>query len=332
MRQTDTVPALPATESAAHLLTNNIPVFSEHETVKAVEVTLHQRSHEYESINYVYILDDHNRLTKVLSVKELFQLQSSTVLAEVPFARRLISARASTDQERVAQLSRKHGIRAVPVVDKAGVFLGAVTANTITDILFKESTEDALRAGGTGKFHDPVESMRAGSVWLHVQKRLPWLLVGLVGGFLAALVVERFEGTWREHLVLAAFIPTIVYVADAVGAQSQTIFIRAMALPQGFNIRRYLVREVWVGLSLAAALGGLVTLVSWLWLGSGVVSAILGITILGTVIVSMVVAISLPALFERLHFDPAIVSGPSATVLRDILSLLIYFAVISLLL
>ncbi len=116
-------------------------------------------------------------------------------------------------------------------------------------------------------------------------------------------------------------------MADAVGAQTQTIFIRSLAIDHKLNFKKYVRREIIVGLALALVLGITIFLVSSFWQNSLLIGLIVGISFFLTILTAIGIALALPFLFSKIKLDPAITSGPFATIIRDILSLLIYFAV-----
>lgn len=318
-------------ESAGKLMVKNMPTVAESSTVEDVENLLSEKANEFESINYIYILDKNQKLTGVISIKELFRSPKKKRVKNLS-PNKIISARAHTDQEKVVLLALKHNLKQVPVIDKNGFFLGAVSSDTILKILNAENIEDVLRSSGTIKMENAAVNIIQAGAWLHFRKRLPWLILGLAGGILAAFVVDFFEVALKKQIMLAAFIPAIVYIADAVGSQTQTIFIRSLALDENLNLKKYIFREVRVNFSLSIVLGIIAALFSFIWLKSQALSLVLGVSIMLTILTATAVALILPKILQKLRFDPAIASGPFATVLRDISSLLIYFIIASLIL
>lgn len=313
-------------ESAGRLMTAKVPLADSNAIIADIEKMLFEKTKELETINYIYIVDKDKKFKGVISIKDVFLLPKLTPVSEV-MIKDFVSVRSRTDQERVALLALRHNLKAIPVVDKENHLLGIIPSDVILNILHNENVEDVLRFAGIGKLKDPAISIIKAPVLLHFRKRLPWLIFGLLGGVAAAFIVEFFEDALKAQLVLAAFIPAVVYMADAVGAQTQTIFIRSLALDHRLNLRKYTGREVKVNLSLAFVLGIIISIISLLWWQSSLLGAILGISIFVTVLAAMAVAIFLPWLFSKTKHDPAIASGPFATVIRDILSLLIYFSI-----
>lgn len=313
-------------KSALAKMTTAVPVANQSSSLKTMESGLRQNMRKYDTINYIYAVDDNNVLVGALSIKDIFALPPTKKVSEV-MVRGLVSVHPHTHQETVAMLAIKHNIKAIPVVDKEGKFLGVVPSDTILNILHSEHIEDALHAAGIHKFKDPALDIINADAFTHFQKRLPWLVLGLVGGILAAFVVGSFEAALQSQLLLAAFIPTVVYIADAVGAQTQTIFIRSLALQQKLNFKQYLSREVVVSFMLAVILAIIGAGLSFIWLNLPVLGLVLGLSIFATAFVASGIAVFLPWLFLKINQDPAVASGPFATVLRDILSILIYFSI-----
>jgi magnesium transporter len=315
--------------TAGSVMETKVPVVFEYNTLSEVTRVLTEKINEFETINYIYVIDQEHKLKGVLSIKELFRndLTQSQQKASEFVQKPMVSAGKDIDQEQVALLAIKHSIKAVPVVDRDGTFLGAVPSDQILNILHTEHLEDILLFSGIGVSDNPLSDFTRSDTFLHFKKRFPWLMFGLMGGFLAAFVVNFFEGVLAEEIALVAFIPAVVYMADAVGSQTQMIFIKTLALEKTLKIKSYIAREVAVNSLLAGVLGLVIFLISWGWLRSLSLSLILGISIFLTVIFSMFVAICLPWLLQKIKQDPATASGPPATVIRDIASLLIYFVV-----
>jgi len=315
-------------ESAGKLMAVKVPIAVSSATIADIEKILLQKTKEFETINYIYIIDKNKKLKGVISIKDVFRLPKITPVSQVMVkGENIVSVRVHTDQERVALLALRHNLKAIPVVDKECHILGVVPSDVILNILHNENIEDVLRFAGVHKFKDPAVNIIKASTAIHFRKRLPWLILGLLGGVVAAFVVGFFESALRIHLVLAAFIPAVVYMADAVGSQTQIIFVRSLALDHKLNLKKYIWREVRVNFLLALVLGVTIFVISLLWVKSSLLGAIFGVSIFLTILAAMAVAIFLPWLFSKIEYDPAIASGPCATIIRDILSLLIYFSI-----
>ncbi len=228
-----------------------------------------------------------------------------------------------TDQEIAAWTMVQQNESSLAVVDDAGRFVGLVPPFRMLGVLLHEHAEDLARLGGY--LHD-TESARTSSaepVGRRLRHRLPWLLVGLAGAMLAAIIVGGFEDNLHEQVTLAFFVPGIVYMADAVGTQTETLVIRGLSC--GVPIRSVARREVLTGLLIGATLSLLFlpfALVVW---DEPDVAVTVALALFASCSIATAVALGLPSLLNRFGRDPAFGSGPLATVIQDLLSLLIYF-------
>lgn len=315
-------------DSAGRRMTQKVPVICVEETIAEVEKLLEKEASNFDTINYIYVIDRTGKLLNVISIKELFRSPSTKKNSDFS-QKKLVTVRAHTDQERVALLALEHRLKAVPVVDKDDHLVGVVPSDEILKILDTENIEDALRFAGVSYFDKtPYEAITAPAV-SQARARLVWLILGLVGGLVAAGIVSFFENAIKTELTLAMFMPLVVYMSDAVGTQTQTIFVRSLAIDHRFSLWKYLGREFKIGLMISLVCSILLTLLS-LWQGNVLISVILGTTLFIALTSAVLVAFGITLLLFKLKKDPAVGAGPFATIVQDILSLVIYFAVATL--
>jgi len=169
-------------------------------------------------------------------------------------------------------------------------------------------------------------------VGLLVRLRLPWLLVGLVVGAVITFAVSRFEHVLASQVSLAFFIPIIVYMSDAVGTQTETIYIRNLSRHRAkIKLSVYIVKELLLGLIIGTASGLLLALFALIWLGSPAIALTVGLAMMASITTAAVLALFVPTLLGRFKkVDPAVGAGPFTTAIQDLLSLLIYFLIASL--
>lgn len=318
-------------ESAGRKMIANVPTVLPQEKIADIRKKLFKRANDFETLNYIYVLNQERKLIGVLSLKNVFQKPTDSIIGDL-MERNVVSVRPYADREKVAILALKHNLKSIPVTDKENVFLGVVPSDAILEILHSENIEDILRFAGISKFSAFATKIFQTSPFTMTKIRLPWLILGLFGGLLAAQIVNFFEGSLKVHFVLAAFIPLIVYMADAVGVQAQTLFIRSLVLDLRLDIRKYLLKEMRISFIIALILGFLLGLISFFWFGLLIVGIILGVSLFLTVICASFIAVLIPWLLQNFKKDPAIGSGPFATIVRDVLSLALYFSIASILL
>lgn len=233
------------------------------------------------------------------------------------------------DQERAAWHAVEHRQASIAVVDESGGFRGLIPSWRLLSVLLHEHDEDMARLGGFLHDAEAARSATQEHVARRFWHRLPWLLVGLAGALLAAVIVGRFEDQLEANVLVALFIPGIVYMADAVGTQTETVLIRGLSvgIPVGRVVGRELVTGLLVGAVVAAAFIP-IGLLAW---GDADVIVAVALALFAACSTATLVAMALPSLLKRLGVDPAFGSGPLATVVQDLLSILIYFAIVSVL-
>lgn len=310
-------------ETAADQAVANVPVFATTDRVGRVQSAMAGR--RYESAGHVVVCDG-ERFVGVIRIEDLLAATADTELAAI-VDRHAPFVSPSVDQEVAAWRAFQHDRSALPVVDHAGRFVGLIPPRRLVAVLMSEHEEDLSRLGGFIQRSQTARESSEERVYRRFQHRLPWLLVGLVGAVLAADVVAWFEAALEHKVMLAFFIPGIVYLADAVGTQTETIVVRGLSV--GVELRRMAAREVLAGIAIGVALGALGGLLVWLRWGDGNVALVVGVALVASCGTATVAALAIPSVFVRLGIDPAFGSGPLATVIQDLLSILIYFAIAS---
>ena len=239
------------------------------------------------------------------------------------------SVRASTDQEQVALIAVRHGLAAVPVVDDAERFLGIVPASALLRVLHHEHVEDLDRLSGVLRQREHVAYALDQPASRRVLERLPWLLVGLLGSAFATWVVAAFEASLQRTVAVAFFMPGIVYLADAIGTQTEAVAVRSFSFQQPPALRTFL-RELRTGFLLGLALALPVFPAIAFLMGDVRLALAVSFAILFAGTVAAAIGFAFPLLLARCNRDPALGSGPLATVVQDVLSLIAYFLAVRL--
>lgn len=163
-------------------------------------------------------------------------------------------------------------------------------------------------------------------VSLLLKLRLPWLVVGLIGGIVVSIVVSNFENIISKNISLAYFVPIITYLSDAVGTQTETIYVRNLNKKQ-IGFYTYLFKEFSLGLVLGLIFGASIGLFAYFWLGSFKLALTVGIAMCVNIIISPLMALLIPEILFKEHTDPALGAGPFTTVIQYLISLLVYFGI-----
>jgi magnesium transporter len=310
--------------AAAHA-TREVPVARPDETVKAVLAGL--RGRIFASAAVVAVCAD-GRLAGLVTIERLLAAPRDAAVGDIMDTRPPVVA-PGTDQEHAAWQAVKHGEPGLAVVDGDGRLIGLIPPQRLLEVLLEEHDEDLARIGGYLRDTAAARSAAVEGVRRRLWHRLPWLALGLVGAMLSAVLMGAFDTELSANLVVAYFIPGIVYLADAVGTQTEALAIRGLSV--GVGIRRVVARETLTGLFVGILLGGLMfaTIVA-VWHDPAVAGAV-AIAVTAASSIAVLVALALPWLLQRLGRDPAFGSGPLATVIQDLLSIVIYLAAVALL-
>jgi magnesium transporter len=272
---------------------------------------------------YVYVIGQAGELVGLLAISTLLGLANhEPILAHLDPPPTAVLQ--SADQEQVAFAAIRHCLAAVPVADARGRFIGVVPASALLRVLQHEHVEDMDRLSGVLRRTEHVTHALDEPASRRVLDRLPWLLVGLAGSAVATWVMASFEASLERSVAVAFFIPGIVYLADAIGTQTEAAAVRSFSYQQPHALHMFF-GELRTGFLLGLALAApVLPAVGWIFndyrLAAAVSAAIL---FAGTV--ATTVGFSFPLLLARCHRDPALGSGPLATVVQDVLSLIAYF-------
>jgi len=318
-------------DTAVKILITKVPLVDISKSIGDARKYLFKNIKTFTSVHYIYIIDKSRHLKGILSIHELLKHHPKVKISEV-MHKNVFIAHPGTDQEVVAHLALKHDIVAVPIVDKYGIFIGTVPSEKLLTVMYKETREDLLKISGVHHSAEGTDDIMKMSPFRSLKHRIPWLILGLAGGMFAAQIVGFFEATLEKNIILAAFIPLIVYMGDAVGTQMEAFIIRDYALNPGIMFMKYffkhLIVVLMIGLLTSLALFGF----SAIFYHNIGVSNVLSIALFIAIFSSMTTGLIVPYVFTRFKQDPANASGPIATIIQDILSVTIYFTIATILL
>lgn len=312
-------------ESAARYLLAAVPRAHPAQAVDAVLADL--RARHYDCLDVVCVVDDDESLIGIAPLPALFRAAPGACVDAV-MQRDCPTVQAHTDQERVASLALHHGLDAMPVVDARGRLLGLVPTAALLHILRREHVEDIHRLAGitreTRRAREAIESPPL----RRLRHRLPWLLIGLAGSMFATFIMAGFERTLALSPALAFFVPGLVYLADAIGTQTEAVAVRGLSLSHA-PVGTLIGGEVRTGLLIGLVLGGLTFPCVWLAFGDPTLAFAVALSLVMAGGIATTIGLFLPWLLGRMGSDPAYGSGPLATIVQDLLTLLTYFAVAS---
>ncbi len=311
-------------DTAGGVMTNEFISYQPEISVQEAIDRFKKDAEEIETVYYIYIVDEHEKLLGVTSLRELLLADPVVPLSEI-METRIITASPEVDVKVVSEMLSKYNLVALPIVDKEGYLLGIVTVDDVLDIVEEEATEDIYRLAGTSEIkYGKIEEASPLEV---VKGRIPWLMLCLMGGLISSLVIGRFEATLTSVVVIAAFIPVIMGMAGNAGLQVSTTMVRSIALNTIHSFWRYAAKELLSGLIIAFTTGIIIAIAAFLLEGMPMLGLVVGLSMFLAITSSTFLAIFTPVIAHKIGIDPAVTAGPFVTVFNDILGLTIYFTV-----
>ena len=317
-------PAGSLEDTAAHAAVSDVPTATT--TASAADTRAHLVGRRFASATEIALFDD-GRFVGAVPIERLLSAADTVPVGDL--AEEMVIAGPESALEAAARSTARRGGRSVAVVDAEGRFLGLVPGARLLQILELEHEEDLARLGGFLRGASDARTASEEAVSRRLWHRLPWLGIGLLGAMASAVIVGAFEEEIKTQVLLAFFLPAVVYMADAVGTQTETVVIRGMAL--GIPVGRVFARELATGLVIGALLGAAFFVFCLAVWDDAQVAAAVALSLGISCSIASVVAMALPYGLARLGRDPAFGSGPLATVIQDLLSIVAYFALASVL-
>lgn len=277
-----------------------------------------------ETIYTCYVKDKYQKLLGFVSLRDLVLADANDKIEDI-MEEDVIFAETMDDQEDVADMFRKYGYLALPVVDREHRLCGIITVDDIMDVMEDEATEDFHRMAAMG----PSERDYADETpWSLAKSRIPWLLILMISATLTGGIINHYDWIVSDFIILTSFIPMITGTGGNTGSQSSTMIIRGLATGEIEldDIFRVMWKEMQVGIIAGLFLGTVNFLRIYFLTNAPVLVALLvSLTILVTVILSKLMGAGLPILMKRLGADPALMASSFITTIIDSLVLVIYF-------
>lgn len=277
------------------------------------------------SMELMLVAGDDGRLRGVVTTAALLVADAKSALGQLIDAR-FPRVGAHDDQEHAASMALHAGVDALPVVDGQDRPLGVMPAQALLQVLRREHVEDLHRLAGIERETAQARHAIEDPPVRRVRHRLPWLLVGLVGSALATGAMAAMEETLRANVAIAFFVPALVYLADAIGTQTETVAVRGLSLTRA-GLAPLLAGELRTGMLIGAILGLASFAPVWILFDWRLASAV-AVSIFAAGTVANGIGLLFPWVLKRLRFDPAYGTGPGSTVVQDVCTILVYFAVV----
>jgi len=313
-------------DSVGRLMTPEFVDLKSYMTVKEALNRIKRIAPDKETIYYCYITDSTRRLIGITTLRDLLISQPDVVVGEI-MHEDVKHIKAEDDQEIAAELAKKYGLIALPVVDSEDRLVGIVTIDDLMDVMETEATEDITRMSA---IHPLERSYLDTDFFTMVRSRIVWLFILLITATITSHIIANFSSAIESVVALSFFIPLLMSAGGNTGSQSATLIIRGMATGEisDSKIFHVLSKELAIG----CAIGLLMALAASVWayyIGNRDIriSIIVGLTLIVTVFLANLIGAILPIISKAINIDPAIMAGPFIGTLVDVTTLLIYFTI-----
>ena len=282
---------------------------------------MRKQAEEVDKVYTIYVVDDDDVLLGTLSLKKLLLTPEKTFITNI-YNEKVFSVKANSDDEEVANIMEKYNLVVLPVVDDFNRLIGRITIDDVVDVMKEEAMEDYNKASGISEQVDASDNI----VTL-TRARLPWLLIGLMGGIMGAEVIGIFD--IENNIELAFFTPLIAAMGGNVGVQSAAIIVQGLASNNlGMDsLAQRLMKELGVALLNGIICSGLIMIITSLIGYPSSISFTVSISLMAVIIFAALFGTFIPLVLDKYKIDPALATGPFITTVNDVLGLFIYFMI-----
>ena len=308
---------------AGGLMAKELVKAKENWTVKRCIEEIKIQAENVEKIYSVYVVDQQDRLKGRVSLKRILLAEEDKKVAEI-FEENIISVGIFLEAQEVANIMQKYDLDALPVVNVRGKLVGRITIDDVVDVITESAEEERqLMSGVTSDIEEDD------GVWVISKARLPWLIIGMTGGLIAAQIADYYSGTLNVIARLSLFIPLIMATGGNVGIQSSAIVIQSLAGKNGFNdtLGNRLLKMFYVAMVNGSILSLMVFGAIMLLFKDQLLAITASIALLNVVLLASFMGTITPLLLDRFGINPAIASGPFITTANDLLGLTVYFSI-----
>jgi len=308
-------------DTAGGLMAKEMVVANQNWTITNCLREMRKQAEELDDVYAVYVIDDEQKLLGLLSLSKMLVSPAGAIISDI-YDKEVHFVKTDEEAEDVANIMDKYDLVVLPVVDDQGVLQGRITIDDVVDVIKEEAEKDYQMASGITA---DVES--SDKIWILSKARLPWLLIGLVGGIFGAKVIGLYEEDIHIYPEMAFFIPLIAAMGGNVGVQSSALIVQGLANNTlGMeNLFTKLLKEFGVALINGFICSAIILGYNLFFGDSLALSVTVSVALLSVIIIAGLFGTLVPLLLDRYKIDAALATGPFITTLNDILGLVVYF-------
>ncbi len=311
-------------DTAGGLMGTEMVVVNENWSMPECLKEMRNQAEELDEIYYIYVVDDEERLQGVFPLKKMITSPSVSKVKHV-MEKAPVSMHEETSVEEVVQVIEKYDLVAVPVVDSIGRLVGQITVDDVMDQVREQAERDYQLASGLSQDVETDDS-----VVRQTTARLPWLLIGMLGGIGNSMILGNFDTTFALHPEMALYIPLIGGTGGNVGTQSSALVVQGLANNSlnADNTWKQILKEGVVALINASIISMLVYAYNFVRFGpTATVSYSVSISLFVVVMFASIFGTLVPMTLEKMKIDPAIATGPFISITNDIVGMMVYMLI-----
>jgi len=311
-------------DTAGGLMGTEMVIVNENWSMPECLKEMRQQAEEMDEIYYVYVVDDDERLRGVFPLKKMITSPSVSKVKHV-MKKDPISVHVNTSIEEVVQAIEKYDLVAIPVIDSIGRLVGRITVDDVMDEVREQAERDYQLASGLSQDVETDDNVAR-----QTSARLPWLLIGMIGGIGNSMILGNFGETFAAHPEMALYIPLIGGTGGNVGTQSSAIVVQGIA-NNSLDVEKtfkQVAKESVVALINATIISLLVYIYNFIRFGgAATVTYSVSISLFAVVMFASFFGTLVPMTLEKLKIDPAIATGPFISITNDIIGMLLYMSI-----
>lgn len=310
-------------DTAGGLMAKELVRVKESWTVAGCVREMRRQAENVTRVHSIYVTDKQGKLKGRLSLKDLLTAPGRAHISEI-YIPKVDYVNVHTEAEEVARIMQKYDLEAIPVVDENGILVGRITIDDIVDFIKEEAEKDYQMAAGISQDVEADDGL-----FKQTRARLPWLMIGMLGGLGAASIITGFQDMMSTFPKIIIFVPLIQATAGNVGVQSSAIVVQGLANDSlKGNLFARLLKESTLALVNGVAIALVVLVIShFLFFTTYLESISIGIAIISVIILAALIGTFVPILLDKRGIDPAVATGPFITTSNDIFGILTYFLI-----
>ena len=318
-------------ESAGGIMTTGYIEVNKDMTAKDAIEHMRENAKDAETIYYIYVVDNQERLVGVISLRELITARDSNIVADL-MSENIISVYVDEDREEAVRLVSKYNLVAIPVIDRQKRLKGIITVDDIIDVMEEEATEDMYKFAGSSEHEveliEKINPTPKEQIFSSVRARITWLIITLLGGLTSTAIISNLDIIMNPtYAPLIFFIPVVIGMGGNIGTQSSALTV--MTLYNKDLDYKNVLKEGVVGFITGILCSVIIAIAAFIFIKDiGVVLAV-SLSLFINMIVGAMIGAFMPALLKRLDVDPSIISAPLISTILDITGVTVYFVITS---